>query len=330
MHWVFFCIVSLCFACTVSQTSPQIHSAQHIIRGVSLGLFSQDPLWDYDELICEISAVGASDILIVIPFAQETIYSSNPVLQIPIVHIQKIVEQAKSRGMHVSLMPMIQLSRRGEGMWRGVLQPEDAQLWWSNYRALLFQLAVLAHREQVQRLYIGSELCSLEGDIDSWKSIIEGIRKRYSGRVGYSANWDHYQEVGFWSLLDEISITEYSPIRGDVQKHWQQKMEELSSFASHKQRPFLISEYGYPSIRSAAQFPWDETHSTDIELGMQEQLVKGAMSVLYAQKKAPSNFQGAFYWNWFGFGGSSDGGFSPRGKPVQEVMKMHFRTESEQ
>ena len=330
MHWVFLCIVNRFFGCTLSQTSQEIHPKQHIIRGVSLGLFSQDPLWDYEEFISEISAVGASDILIVIPFAQETIHSSNPVQHIPISHIEDIVEKAQKRGLLVSIMPIIQLSRRGEGMWRGVLQPDDAQLWWSNYRALVFQLAVLAQREQVQRLYTGSELCSLEGDRNSWKSMIEGIRKRYSGRVSYSANWDHYQEVPFWSDLDEISITEYSPIQGDVQDHWIQKKKELVSFAAEKQIPVIVSEYGYPSLDSAAQFPWDETHVAERHFNLQAILVDGAMSVLYGERPTSSDLLGAFYWNWFGFGGEFDGGFSPRGKPVQEVIKKHFRTLYEQ
>ena len=36
-------------------------------------------------------------------------------------------------------------------------------------------------------------------------------------------------------------------------------------------------------------------------------------------------FEAFFLWNWFGRGGPDDGGFTPRGKPAEGVLRRWFQ-----
>ena len=35
------------------------------------------------------------------------------------------------------------------------------------------------------------------------------MRRRFSGKLVYSANWDHYLPVSFWDRVDYLGVTAY-------------------------------------------------------------------------------------------------------------------------
>lgn len=293
--------------------------------GISLGLFASDPRWDYHELIKEISGLGASQILIVIPLHQESHTSISPTLNIPLEVLDKTIRQSQERGLQVSLMPIIKLNQRRMNLWRGVLDPEKPKVWWSNYRYELKRIARVAQRLGVVRLIIGSELCSLEADLNHWGELIALLRARFSGTLSYSANWDHYQKIPFWTLLDEIAVTAYFPLRRqeETQNAWRKYLKEREIFASDHKRPLVISEYGYPALDSALNQPWDETTNAPFNPSLQARLVGEATRVILDRiaSQDPS-LRAAFLWNWFGFGGQGDRGYTLRGREGEQVLKQ--------
>ncbi len=46
-----------------------------------------------------------------------------------------------------------------------------------------------------------------------WEELIAQVRRVYSGKIGYAANFDQYHEVGFWSDLDIMGINAYFELR---------------------------------------------------------------------------------------------------------------------
>ena len=48
---------------------------------------------------------------------------------------------------------------------------------------------------------------------EQWLELIESLRGAYSGPLGYAANFDQYQDVGFWSQLDVVGINAYFQLR---------------------------------------------------------------------------------------------------------------------
>ena len=299
--------------------------------GIALGLFASEPSWDYGGLLEEISALGVSQVMIVIPLHQASIYSNTPSLGVGLDRIRTTIRQAQSLSLQVSLMPIIKLQKRQINEWRGKLAPNKEKIWWSNYRIELKRLATLATRQGVQRLVIGAELCSLEGQYERWVGLITDLRVRFKGLLSYSANWDHYLKIKYWSLLDEIAVTAYFPIseRSKFEHLWHSYIDKIEHFASRYQRPLLITEYGYPALDSAMKQPWNETSGAAFNSKLQADLVTGAtqiilerMSVVQNQPKTKGILKGAFLWNWFGFGAQSDHGFTLRGREGEVTLKL--------
>lgn len=298
--------------------------------GISLGLFASDPLWNYQPLLQEIKSTGAHQVLLVIPLTQELQTSDTPRLAVAIDVIKRTIIQAKTLQLEVSLMPVIQLKQRRMDIWRGTLAPNTPSLWWSNYRVEIKRIAALSQRLGVVRLVIGSELCSLEEDGERWAEVIHMVRDRFTGIVTYSANWDHYDEIQFWSLLDEVSITAYFPVESmqSLALTWRKNLDEMERFAQSVTsggRPLLITEYGYPALTSAMTKPWDETTRAQYAPQLQADLVVKSTQILIQESQNRDSIQGGFLWNWFGFGGTRDHGYTLRGREGQERLTELFR-----
>ncbi|MCB9546945.1 MAG: hypothetical protein H6706_13985 [Myxococcales bacterium] len=282
------------------------------VPGVALGLFASDPGFDYATLIDEIARYRASAVLVVVPLAQDDVTDAAPRPVVAPAALARALAHARRAGLAVTLMPIIDVARRGPGRWRGVLAPPEPGRWWAAYRAELLALADVARAAGVHRLVIGSELASLEGDA-AWRPLIAAIRPRFPGRLTYSANWDRYAEVPFWDALDEVAVSAWFPAPVDA------PLAAAHRFAAERGRPLVLTELGYPALASAAEAPWDQHTGAAPDARLQARLL--------AEGLAAADAAGAtevFVWNWFGPGGSGDVGFSPRGKPAAGIMARAF------
>ena len=61
----------------------------------------------------------------------------------------------------------------------------------------------------VDAFSVGSELNSMESEVERWYRIIDRARERFDGTLTYTANWDRYHVVTLWPLLDFISVSAY-------------------------------------------------------------------------------------------------------------------------
>ncbi|MFZ9888006.1 MAG: glycoside hydrolase family 113, partial [Myxococcota bacterium] len=160
---------------------------------------------------------------------------------------------------------------------------------------------------------------------EHWRRLIEGVRRGSSSRLYYSANWDHFEPIRFWDALDEVGVTAYfeltrsddAPSSEQLRAAWRDPARALKALRERTGRPLIVTELGYPSIRSAARYPWDETRKAPLDLPLQAQLYDAACKALSAEKA----IDGLYFWNWFGFGGTDDGTYTPRGKPAAASMR---------
>ncbi len=302
------------------------------VRGVALGLFASDPEWDYGPLIDEIRARGATDVLVVVNAYQSNRFASDISLRSGRspsgTNVARTLEQVKRAGMRPALMPVIRLEQRSRHEWRGLITPADGlDAWFTSYRRLVMPLARIAEKAGAERLVIGSELGSLERYEDRWRALIREARARFSGTMTYSANWDHASTVGFWDALDEVGLTAYFPVGGTeppskaaLAQAWRTPRELIERLGRRTGKPVLITEVGYTSRRGAAAQPWDHSSSAEVDLELQRNLYRGFCS---AFSKTP-RVSGFYVWNWFGFGGPRDAGFTPRGKPAAKELARCF------
>jgi hypothetical protein len=308
-------------------------AVQPFHRGVGLGLFASQPDYDYGHLIDEIVAHGATDLLVVVAWYQPDVtgheiapragYSPHDAT------VERTLRQARERGLRVSLLPIVRLANRQPDEWRGRIKPAAGlDVWFDRYRAYILRMARVAERAKIQRFGVGSELLSLERERARWLPLIRDVRAAYKGRLYYSANWDHFDPVTFWDQLDEVGVTAYFELVKDGEaptpdllvERWRAPREQLRALRARVGKPVFISEVGYPSKTTAARYPWDETRSAPLDHPLQATLYRAFCDAF----EPAGAIDGAYFWNWFGWGGPKDGEYTPRGKPAAKVMRECF------
>lgn len=247
--------------------------------------------------------------------------------------IERVAQQAHTRGLKVIIFPIIWVMNRAPDDWRGTIEPADLTRWWRSYESYIGALADLAERSGATHLSIGSELSSMERHEGRWRALIRRMRARFRGELIYSANWDHYDQVGFWDALDLVGVTGYYPLATSEENpgvaymtqrwRWVQ-LQLLEWLATLKQRrPLLITELGYPSQRGGALKPWHYYQSTEVDLLVQRDAFR-AFTVAWSRDA--SQLAGLSIWNLWGGGGPHDGWYALRGKPafqaVQELVRQ--------
>jgi hypothetical protein len=285
-------------------------------------------------MVEEIRARGATDVLVVVNAYQSDRFASDIAVfqgRSPSqATVARTLEQVKRAGMRAALMPVVRLQTRKPYEWRGAITPAGGlDAWFASYRRFVIPLASLAERAGARRFVVGSELSSLERYDEHWRALIGELRARFSGTLTYSANWDHAHAVGFWDALDEVGLTAYFPLvtgdgkslsSGVLGRAWEEPRGQIAALARRIGKPVLITEIGYASQRGAAEEPWNDASATEIDLALQQRLYRGFCDA-FAEARTTSGF---YVWNWFGFGGPRDTGFTPRGKPAATELARCF------
>ncbi|MEE2756838.1 MAG: hypothetical protein VYA30_09260 [Myxococcota bacterium] len=314
-----------------AQANPSIH-------GIALGLYYKGDVDTarYHEMIDEIAETGATHISIITLWSMRDIRAStitpHPLETPSDALVTQVIAHAKKRGLRVMLFPILWIETRGDGEWRGKLAPKDVPKWWISYEAFITHFARLAQKTGADIFSIGSELSSMERFKNRWTHIAKKVRGVYSGQLIYSANWDHYEDVPFWSAVDLVGLTGYyrltekmDPTVADLIRSWRPIKASLLAWSKRLDKPFVFTEVGYPSLDGAAHSPWDYT--TGKKLDLEEQRICYEAFRLSWQNE--TRLQGVFFWNWWGPKDGLNHWYTPRGKPalgeIQKWMKDQRR-----
>ena len=108
-----------------------------------------------------------------------------------------------------------------------------------------------------------------------WQDLIQQVRLVYSGPVGYAANFDHYDQIGFWPSLDLIGINAYFKLRNTLladesEQHlypllvdgWRGVLSKIETFRatqSLNDKPVIFTEMGYTFRARSTVHPWADT-----------------------------------------------------------------------
>jgi len=240
--------------------------------------------------------------------------------------VRAIAQAAHDRGLAVTLFPIVMLDKTATGEWRGTLAPRDVDAWWLAYEEFIRHYAAIATEVGATAFVVGSELGSTEAWRDRWFHLLSGVERAYTGALWYSANWDHYDQVSFWSRLDAIGVTGYFELTTDraasedeLTRAWTEPRDALLAFANKAGKPLVLTEVGYPSKDGGAARPWDYTASAKVDLEEQRRAF-GALAAAWAE----TALAGVFIWEWSGDGGTRDTGYSPRGKPAACELATWF------
>lgn len=302
-------------------------------QGVALGMYFLDDQRSYSSYLWEISQLGATHVSMVVAWSQPDVrdpsIASRPERTVSDADLLAAIGSAHAFGLQVMLFPIVWVEERAPGEWRGRIEPDDLDAWWTAYNAFILHYAALAEAADVELLSVGSELGSMEPYDERWRDLIARTRNAYGGELLYSANWDHYDRTPFWDAVDYIGVTGYHELT-DIEEHvpdvdgiasaWAPIVADLSALADRHDRDLVVTELGYVSQRGAARRPWDYTRAGTVDLDAQYDLYRGTYR---AWHDAP-RLGGVYFWNWFGAGGASDNGYSPRNKPAEQVVRFWF------
>ncbi len=244
------------------------------------------------------------------------------------------IRQAKKAGLHVVLKPHLWIV---DGKWRGEIGFDDERAWsqwFDSYEKWMLRYADLAQAEGVDILVVGVELRSMESKLEGrWRRLIRKARRRFEGKVTYSANWDDAPSLPWWDALDYIGIQFYPSLasspRTDVsviRSRIDEQLDALGVVSKARGKPVLITEVGYRSSPDALIEPhaWPE-RAGKIRVDHQTQ-TEGYRALIESIRDRPW-VAGIYWWKWFTDPATTEegpAGFSPRGKPAEAILRSAY------
>ena len=90
---------------------------------------------------------------------------------------------------------------------------QDWRRWFASYEAYLLPYARQAQESGAELFCVGREIdLTVRRREADWRRLIGRVRQEFHGPLTYSANFDDWQEIGFWDALDFIGVSAYFPL----------------------------------------------------------------------------------------------------------------------
>lgn len=242
------------------------------------------------------------------------------------------IQLCKQQGFKIMLKPHVWITH---GKYTGdfsVASEKDWEQFEASYSKYILEFAAIAENQHVGLFCMGTEWRAFVRQRPSyWQSLIEEIRKVYSGKITYAANWDEYKETPFWSELDYIGVNAYFPLSekegpsfDELKLAWQPIIDSLANLSNAIKKPILYTEFGYRSIIGTTIRPWESY--TQVDVSMKEQEL--ALEAMFESSWNKPWFAGGFLWKWFNKnhrrGGLENTGYTVQNKPTQSVVKKYY------
>lgn len=297
-----------------------------------------EPVATYEPLLAEIADLGANTVLLCVPGFMEhagaqAIYLDTRKVPPP-ADFAALLRRCREHGLKPILMPIVLLRHPRGSEWRGVIDPPSWDEWWRQYEEFILYFADIAREGGAEALMVGSELVSTEKYTARWRALIAAVRPRFhGGKLGYSANWDHYRPIEFWDDLDFIGMTSYytladkaNPTVEEIVARWRPIRDDVLAWQRRVGKPILLTEVGWCSQEGAAKAPWNYyQNQRATPAGMEEQR-RLYEAFIRAWNDTPA-LMGVIWWEWTTApGGPSDFGYTPKGKPAEDVLRAWFAT----
>jgi len=244
-------------------------------------------------------------------------------------YLPRAVEIARKAGIELFWKP--HLAYWGSFAWRGAIAfGDDPRRWrrfFDGYRAFIVDQARFAEASGIRLFSVGLEYEQTTSRETEWRRIITEVRKVYSGRITYSANWNRLHEVPFWDAVDTIGVQAYFPLSHEVnpsaealRRGWEAPLADLHKLSEQYDKPVLFAEIGYDVSPDAASTPWQRrSQETPQNRALQRRLMEVAL-----ERIGNTDFiEGMFWWKWIP-GQRHGGDFSMRHAAPRETLAREW------
>jgi hypothetical protein len=247
----------------------------------------------------------------------------------------------KNCGFYIMIKPHIWMHNASSGKWRSDISPKTEEGWkkWSeSYQRFIFHYARMSELLDVELFCVGTELhkTAIEHP-DFWRQTIQEVRKIYSGKITYAANWnEELHDVTFWDQLDYIGIQAYYPLTNkttpsvkELKKGWKKHLDSIEKLQKEFNKPVLFSEIGYKSTDDAAIEPWAWANSFNgLYKKVSYQTQANCYEAFFQTFWDKEWFAGVHFWEWQSGRHRDDDkkniNFTPQQKPAENIMTKWF------
>ncbi len=253
---------------------------------------------------------------------------------------QNTIELADKYGFKVMVKPHIWLNNRPGNVWRSSIRmtnEEDWQKWFNQYSTFILAHARIAETVGAEQFCVGTELnVSVMEKPELWLELIKEVRKVYSGKLTYAANWDDdLEDIQLWDALDFIGIQAYFPVAKrsapdleELEAGWKSHYPLLEALNQKFNKPILFTEIGYKTTRNAGKEPWEwDTFNHRFYKRISHKTQALCYEAFFNTVWQQPWFAGAHVWEWQARG-TSDGNnnsFTLEGKPALNVLAKGYR-----
>ena len=242
-------------------------------------------------------------------------------------------KEFQEKKIQIMVKPQLWIAR---GEYTGFIEMKTEEDWKQlekTYTNFILTYAKAAEEIQAELFCIGTELEKfiIQRPI-FFQELVKNIRKVYSGKLTYAANWDEFKRVPIWKYLDFIGIDAYFPLSEkenisveDFQKGWQTHKSEIIRIQKQANKPVLFTEFGYRSVHFTAKEPW-LFNRVEGNVNLQNQV--NGLQAIYNEFWKEDWFAGGFVWKWFvnhnNVGGKFDNRFTPQNKPAEKTLSKLY------
>ncbi|RMG82311.1 MAG: hypothetical protein D6714_11530 [Bacteroidetes bacterium] len=236
----------------------------------------------------------------------------------------------------IGLMPMLkpQIWLRHDS-WPGAIEmtsDADWEAFFRYYHYWIAHYALLAEIHQIPLFCLGVEFAkaTLQRP-DDWRVLARKIRKLYSGKLTYAANWgEEFEKLTFWDQFDFIGLNCYYPLgQGDevpktaLKAAFDKVLLKAEQIARTFQKPIVFTEIGFRSIPA----PWEAPHAGNWNDVFNGEHQKRCYEVVFEGIQGKSWCQGILWWkfpSYLNHQRNENGGFTPNNKPAEAVVRSWF------
>ena len=247
---------------------------------------------------------------------------------------------ARSAGLDVLFVPTIGVSRGVNRSDISMRTQADWRAWFRQYGEFVGHTADLAAEAGAAGMTIGMELRRTVGQDEEWRAVADAVRQRFPGWLTYAANWDDYESVEWWSVVDYIGVQAYFelgvPAEGTngesrqrfLRERWRPIRDRIEAVSRASGRPVLFTEIGYPSWNRGTERPWSWREEGLADSDLQADAYTAAFQTFWSQPW----FAGMYWWKWY----ASDRldrrdwsrDYTPQNKPAQQVLEAWYNRAS--
>jgi|GEM_PF-1248888 len=250
--------------------------------------------------------------------------------------ITEDTKQARQLGMKIMIKPHIWVGSNG---WRGSIQPEGTdgwKKWFESYTKFIVAYAKLSETLKAEYFVVGVELVSAtKQNRDLWLKLIEEVRKVYSGKLVYAANWDEVEQVVFWDKVDILGVQFFGPLTkkihptmAELEAGVETHLKKYEAVSKKFKKPIVFTEAGYRATAGSFITPyiWPSQLPPAQRVFDEISQAVGYAAFLNVIHRSP-HVKGVYFWKWFSDMGTDEEGkigFSPFEKLAEKVLEASF------